>query len=203
MRYRTDHKDESHARILRAAAAQYRSAGTGVSVADIMAAAGLTHGGFYKHFSDKDQLLQEAIATALTEIAERIESLTAGMTRPKALEAVIDFYLSEQHVRHPDVGCALAALGTDMARMSPAMKREIGKALDAYADRLGYLMPGDTADDRAAAFRVLFASMAGCVMTARALGSDQKRRALLANSRAFFTRATRAGLTTPPAQEPA
>src|SRR5215207_330722 len=156
MRYAPDHKDDSHTRIVDAAAAKYRAGGTGVRVADIMAAAGLTHGGFYKHFADKDQLLHEAIATAVDEVTDRVEALTAGMARAQALEAVIDYYLSEQHMRRPDLGCALAALGSDMARMTSPMKREVTKALDAYVDRLSYLMPGDTDQERRAAFLVLF-----------------------------------------------
>jgi TetR/AcrR family transcriptional repressor of nem operon len=69
---------------------------------------------------------------------------------------------------HPDLGCALAALGTEMARMAPDTKAAVSKALDAYADRLSYLMPGKTRAQRQAAFLVLFPSMAGCIMTARA-----------------------------------
>jgi TetR/AcrR family transcriptional repressor of nem operon len=113
MRYAAKHKVESRNRILKAAAKQFRTYGSEtVRVSDVMKAAGLTHGGFYKHFSDKNQLLHEAIATALAQVSEQIAELTRGKSRVAALRQVIDFYLSEDHMRHPDLGCALAAMGT-------------------------------------------------------------------------------------------
>lgn len=190
MRYATEHKEESRGRILEAAAKQFRAAGTeAVRVSDVMRAAGMTHGGFYKHFENKDQLLQEAIAIALAEVSEQIAAMTRDMSREQALKKVIEFYLSEDHLQHPDLGCALAALGTEMARMPRLMKIEISKALDAYADRLDYLMPGKTKAQQRAAFLVLFPSMAGCIMAARAYASKERRQQILAGGAAFFTHA--------------
>jgi len=158
-------------------------------VRDVMQAAGMTHGGFYKHFADKDQLLHEAIKKALADVSAQIAKLTEGMRRPMALKRVIDFYLSEDHMRHPNLGCALAALGTEMARMEPRMKKEVSKALDAYAERLSFLMPGQIPAQQQRAFLVLFPSMAGCIMTARAHSSRQRQGQLLAAARVFFTQA--------------
>jgi TetR/AcrR family transcriptional repressor of nem operon len=190
MRYDAKHKDQSKARILAAAARQFRGQGSeAVKVTDVMQAVGMTHGGFYRHFDDKDQLLREAIATALDQICEKITKLTEGMPRVAALKTVIELYLSEDHLRHPDAGCAVAALGTEMARMPRAMKLEISQALDAYAERLGHLMPGDTDAQRRAAFLVLFPSMAGCIMTARSYADKQRQRRVLAGGRAFFINA--------------
>ncbi len=190
MRFGVKHRVESRERILQSAAAHFRSEGTeAVSVRDVMQAAGMTHGGFYKHFADKDQLLHEAIKKALADVSAQIAKLTEGMPRPMALKRVIDFYLSEDHMRHPNLGCALAALGTEMARMEPRMKKEVSKALDAYAEGLSFLMPGQTPVQQQAAFLVLFPSMAGCIMTARAHSSRQRKGRLLAAARAFFTQA--------------
>ncbi len=190
MRYGVEHKVESRERILKAAAARFRSGGTeAVRVIDVMRAAGMTTGGFYKHFADKNQLLCEAIKTALADMSAQIAKLTGGMPRQVALKTVIDFYLSEDHMLRPDLGCALAALGTEMARMAPAMKREASKALDAYAERLGFLMPGQTRAEQQAAFLVLFPSMAGCIMTARAHASRKRQQQLLSGARVFFTQA--------------
>jgi len=190
MRYPVKHKEESRTRILQAAARQFRAEGAeAVRVSDVMEAAGLTHGGFYKHFTNKDHLLQEAVRAALDSVSDRIAAMTASKPRAEALTEVIAFYLSEEHMRHPDLGCALAALGTEMARFSPTMKREVSKALDMYADRLSYLMPGSSETKRKAAFRVLFPSMAGCLMTARAYSSRSVQQQILAGGRAFFTSA--------------
>jgi TetR/AcrR family transcriptional repressor of nem operon len=154
-----------------------------------MKAAGMTHGGFYKHFADKDQLLQEAVQAALAQIAARLKGLATGLSRAEALKAIIDTYLSEEHMLHPEAGCALAAMGTEMARMPRAMKHKVSEALDAYAEQLDFLMPGDTAAQRRAAFLVLFPSMAGCIMAARAYADRERQREILAAGRAFFTAA--------------
>ena len=121
-----------------------------------MKAAGLTQGGFYKHFADKNQLLHEAIATALANLSEHISALTHGKPRIAALRQVIGLYLSEDHMRRPDLGCALAAMGTEIARMPTATKYEVSKALEAYADQLSYLMPGKNKEEQRNAFLILF-----------------------------------------------
>lgn len=76
-----------------------------------------------------------------------------------------------------------------MARLPAAMKRAVSDALDAYADRLDFLMPGETAGQRRAAFLVLFPSMAGCIMTARAHASKDRQQQILAAGRMFFEQA--------------
>lgn len=187
MRYRSTHKQESRQRILEVAAGQFRSKGSdAVRVVDVMQAAGLTHGGFYKHFTDKDQLLREAVSMALDEVSERFRRLAGSLSRGEALKGVISVYLSEEHLLHPDLGCALAALGTELARMPFEMKLAIGEALDAYADRLDFLMPGETASQRRTAFLVLFPSMAGCIMSARAHVNQDRQRQILTAGRLFF-----------------
>jgi len=190
MRYDVKHKEESRDRILSAAGRSFRASGTeSVRVSDVMQSVGMTHGGFYKHFANKEQLIHEAIETALTEVSSALTKLTQGMSRNEALRAVINFYLSEDHMLHPDLGCALAALGTEMARMAPETKAAVSKALDAYADRLSYLMPGKTRVQQQAAFLVLFPSMAGCIMTARAHADRECQLQILAGGRAFFAQA--------------
>lgn len=187
MRYAVNHKAHSRERIIEAAARQFRGLGTeAVRVADVMRQAGLTHGGFYKHFAGKDQLLEEAICAALEQLSFRILGVTEGMSRPAALRAVIDFYLSEEHLRKPDLGCVLAALGTEIGRMPKPMKRHVSAQLDAYAARLMHLMPGKSGSERRMDFHVLFSSMAGCLMAARAYADEAKQSEILAASRKFF-----------------
>lgn len=190
MRYAVDHKDQSRERIVNVAAQQFRAKGSeAVRVADVMKAAGLTHGGFYKHFANKEQLLQVAVEQALTQIAAHLAELAANLSRGEALKKVIATYLSDDHMRHPELGCALAAMGTEMARLPAGMKLAISKGLDAYAERLDFLMPGETADQRRAAFLVLFPSMAGCIMAARVHTNKGRQKQILAAGRQFFTQA--------------
>ncbi len=190
MRYAIDQKERSRERILDVAAKQFRAqGGEAVRVSDVMRAAGLTHGGFYKHFADKDQLFREAVQTALGQVAAQLKELAGSLPRREALRRVIAAYLSEEHMMHPDLGCALAALGTELARMPAAMKAAVSEALDAYADRLDFLMPGESAGQRRAAFLVLLPSMAGCIMAARAHASRERQLQILAAGRAFFEQA--------------
>src|SRR5262245_55975207 len=101
---------ETRRRIVRAAARRFREQGIAATgLADLMEAAGLTHGGFYKHFSSKDQLVAEATAEALGTLLEEMAALpTVG--------AAVAAYLSPRHRDNPASGCPLAALGGELAR---------------------------------------------------------------------------------------
>lgn len=190
MRYAIDHKDKTRALIVRSAATHLRAKGVeAVRLADMMHAAGMTNGGFYKHFDSKDEIVVEAIGSALKEVAEQLTSKVQGVPRRQALRAVIEFYLSEEHLQHPEHGCAIAALGSELARMPLRLKRRVSWALEAYEQRLSPLMPGDSDAQRHTAFLVLFSSMAGCLTATRAEADEQKRSNILAAGRTFFIRA--------------
>lgn len=108
MRYPERHKAETRARIVTAAAAALRRDGlTGVSIPALMKRVGLTHGGFYGHFPDRDALVAEAIGAAANETAERV------FGAPVALAETLQRYLSPGHVAHPEQGCVVAALGAE------------------------------------------------------------------------------------------
>lgn len=190
MRYLTGHKDSTRAHILQSAASQLRAKGLEAArLADIMQAAGMTNGGFYKHFESKESLVGEAVSNALTELAGQLTAKVRGLPPRHALRAIIEYYLSEEHLRHPEHGCAFAALGSELVRMPPAGKTRLSAALDAYGKQLAPLMPGDSPAERKMAFRLLFSSMAGCLTAARAEPDDQNQKALLRAGRAFFVRA--------------
>ena len=119
MRYPASQTAEKHERILREAARMFRERGfDGAGVADIMKAAGLTHGAFYAHFPSKDALEAEAVECAFAQSDKRIYALTANASDPK--RAFLDSYLSAAHRDHPGSGCVIAALGPEIARDSAA-----------------------------------------------------------------------------------
>lgn len=187
MRYQPEHKNKSRAHILGSAAAQLRARGVEtVRLADMMHAAGMTNGGFYKHFHSKDEVVVEAIARALTEVAEQLLARVQNLPRRDALRTVIEFYLSEPHLQHPERGCAFAALGSELARMPLRLRRRIIAAIDHYQDTLSPIMPGDSDEQRRTAFVVLFSSMAGCLTAARAEADELKRSKILKAGREFF-----------------
>src|ERR1700743_2505062 len=119
MRYGENHKDETHKAILKIAATQLREQGPDrVSVASIMKAAGLTHGGFYAHFKSKDALLIEALHDTFERSKRRAARLLEGLPPRHALATYIDFYVAETHRDVPANGCPITALNSDMPRQS-------------------------------------------------------------------------------------
>lgn len=171
MRQSREETAESRTRIVRAAARLFRRNGLeATTVADVMQAAGLTHGGFYRHFASKDALAAAAVAEAFKE---RNHSLCPeGLPpEPSALSNYIASYLSLSHIEHPEVGCPIAALASEAAHGPPALQ----SALADGTDRLVNLLAGAAVGDalaRERAMRVL-ASMVGAVAIARATGASE------------------------------
>ncbi|MBA3894492.1 MAG: TetR/AcrR family transcriptional regulator [Gemmatimonadales bacterium] len=123
MRYPEGHKDEVHDRIVKSTSQALRSHGLGgISIPALMKRAGLTHGGFYSHFPDRDALVAEAISAAAAETAEHV------FGDDQQLPDVLDRYLSRSHLDHPTHGCVLAALGTDGARQPAQVRRAFSEA---------------------------------------------------------------------------
>src|SRR6516165_4049202 len=104
-------------RIVTAAAAEFRQHGIAATgLADLMKAAGLTHGGFYRHFKSKDQLVAEACSAAVATMTERVASSASRKRGRKCLETAVADYLSTEHRDNLRDGCPLAALGAELAR---------------------------------------------------------------------------------------
>jgi len=140
MRYPAEETAEKHDRILAQASKMFRERGFGgAGVAEIMKAAGLTHGAFYAHFPSKDALAAEALGCALAELYER--NSAQGEQEPDQKRAFLRSYLSEAHRDRMGEGCAIAALGSDVAR-SPAMREPftagVRRVLDKMARSFGW-----------------------------------------------------------------
>jgi len=163
MRFPKEHKLLVRKRIVRAAARKLRGAGLeGPSVPDLMKEAGLTHGGFYGYFRGRDELVADAVRTAGTETAE-------GVFKPSAdLTAVLDTYLSEEHLHHPNSGCVVAALGSDGWRKGKKIRAAFADVAEGLArlvdEKMGPVAQGDAISDRALA---VTAQMVGAVVLAR------------------------------------
>jgi TetR/AcrR family transcriptional repressor of nem operon len=114
---------ETRDRIVRTAAAEFRKNGidrTGLN--DLMAAAGLTHGGFYRHFDTKNELIAEAAAVALDSLAEKFSAAIDAKGRRSGLGVIASIYLTPEHRDHPEAGCLLAATGSELARADEATR---------------------------------------------------------------------------------
>jgi TetR/AcrR family transcriptional repressor of nem operon len=181
MRHSKEDKAATHERIVATAAARIREAGTEQpGVAEIMRAAGLTHGGFYKHFDSRDELIVEAVERALADNEARVPRLTAGAQDP--LAAFADAYLSAAHRDDPATGCGVAALGTDMPRVGGSAQEAYRAQVERYLAHLQQLLDGDDEATRHRA-TVTLSAMVGAVMIARALGPTPRSDEILRDVR--------------------
>jgi TetR/AcrR family transcriptional regulator, transcriptional repressor for nem operon len=184
-----DHKSNTRARIIAAAAAALRTNGVaGVSVAEIMAAAGLTQGGFYAHFASKEELVGAAVEHAADETLELLSS-ARDATPDQRVHAVIDLYLSRWHTESPSRGCPLPALSAEVSRLGGKSRRQLARAVDDRIAWLRELLPSDAATEEDAIGAV--ACMIGGVLLARVV--DRERAAtVLDATRSFAHRALEA-----------
>ena len=187
MRYSPQHKAENREKILAMAARSFRERGGDSSgIGTVMKKAGLTKGGFYRHFRSKDDLFVEAVARALDEMATGMLETAKSAPEGQALRAIIERYLSPGHANSPGLGCVLAALGPEFGRKPLSLRQRIEALLDAYRERLLPFVHGQTREERLAKFGVLFPSMAGVLTAARLKSSRQGRERMLAEARDFF-----------------
>jgi TetR/AcrR family transcriptional repressor of nem operon len=189
MRYGPEHKAEIHRKIVKDASRRVRTEGiTGAAVSAVMRDAGLTHGGFYKHFESKDELLMESLSEAFQEIAERL-AYAAGQSKPEiAWKAIVKTYLSLEFCDHVERGCPLPALAPELARADKAMKPGIFEQLKTYRARMLPFMPGRRAADKERAFFAIFSTMVGAVEIARMLPQSAMREKVLANAKDLLLR---------------
>lgn len=158
-------KAAHHEQIVKTASRRMRRDGIdGVSVTELMNDVGLTHGGFYRHFESRDDLVTEAISAALTQGAQRIHD-AAGGGGPQALATIIDGYLSTLHRDRPDTGCAVAAVPTDIARADPRARAAYSRqVLDYLAVIIGLSHTGDPDEGH-----LILAALVGAIALARAV----------------------------------
>lgn len=158
-------KAASHERIVKTASRRMRRDGIdSVSVAELMNEAGLTHGGFYRHFGSRDDLVAEAIDTALAHGSERVQA-AAKLGGPAALAAIIDGYLSPLHRDKPETGCAVAALPADIAHANPHARAAYSRQVRSYVDLLAELTPASDPDEA----QFVLATLVGALVLARAV----------------------------------
>jgi len=190
VRYSAEHKKKTRERIVRAASRHFRRrGGKGLAIADLMSKVELTHGGFYKHFDSKQQLLAEAIAKGFDETeAEFIEAI--GKAKPGSeLKMIIEHYLSLEHCSNPADGCPVAALSSEIARYPRAIRIEIDQAIQERMRRMAKFLPGATSKERERNCLVLFSGMVGTLNVARAAADPESRKAILEASREFYIKA--------------
>jgi len=166
----TRSKEATHDRIVDAAARAIRRSGySGTGVADIMKDAGLTHGGFYAHFPSREAMLAEAADRAGGESVAAMQRVVASLPPQQALTAMMQAYLSKEHVKEIETGCATAALGSEMPRQAPEVRRAATRRIKEMIDLVSRQSPDwghPAAHERAL---VTIATMVGTLVLARAV----------------------------------
>ena len=187
MRYGPEHKVETHRKIVKDASRRVRAEGlNAVALSAIMKDAGLTHGGFYKHFESKDDLLLESLRDGFQEIEDALAQAAERSTSGEAWKAIVKTYLSLELCDHPERGCPMAALSPELARADKRMKPQIVAELVNYKSRMLPFMPGQRTADRERAFFAIFSTMIGAIAIARLLPDRAMREKVLAGTRDFL-----------------
>lgn len=152
-------KNRDH--VVEVAGTEFRRHGfDGIGVADLMHAAGLTHGGFYKSFASKDALAAEAVTRVFAETTATLRE--RALAAPDPFADAVRYYLSPEHRDSPEAGCAIAALSQDAARGSPALRTAFEAGIRGYVDLIVEL----AGTSRAGAM-VIYATMVGALTLSR------------------------------------
>jgi AcrR family transcriptional regulator len=167
-------KEATHDRIVETAARAIRRAGYGgAGVAQIMNEAGLTHGGFYAHFESREAMLAEAADRAGADGMDMLARVAAAAPPKRALEALLRAYLSKKHVESVETGCAIAALGSEIPRQAPKIRRVATRRIKEMIDLVARQSPDwgqPGAHERAL---VSVATALGALVLARAVDDPQ------------------------------
>ena len=158
---------ENHERILDIATKLFREHGiNGIGVADLMEAAGLTHGGFYGHFESKEDLVAQACARAITRMRQNWTSVI-DQAGGDPLEALVATYLTPKHRDGAGRGCPMAALGPEIARQGPAVRRAFTDELRPFLEYLSRIVQGRSAAVRRQKALAAYAAMVGALVISR------------------------------------
>jgi TetR/AcrR family transcriptional repressor of nem operon len=178
VRFAKGHKEETRQRIIEVASRMFRRDGVeAVGIAGLMAEAGLTHGGFYAHFRSKEELVREAMLLAFEQSRMRRE---AGPDKEAALEDLIRFYLRPAHRDAPELGCAVAALVSEIARHEPPTRTAFFEKLEALTARIAALLPASLPEtERTATATAIFATLLGTLQMARVATDPDRSDAIL------------------------
>jgi TetR/AcrR family transcriptional regulator, transcriptional repressor for nem operon len=173
MGYSKSDKAETHSRIVRVAAKRFRERGLeGIGVADVMKEAGVTVGGFYKHFGSRDELVVEALAAAFTDL-DVWEEHTPDMAH------LLQNYLTEAHRDAPGTGCAMGALLGDMTRGSKSARALYTERVKRSLAFFSALLPSSQRSDKRRRVLLILSALLGALNLSRAVSDPNLSREIL------------------------
>ena len=172
-------KAKTHERIVKLASKRFREEGlAGIGIAELMKEAGLTVGGFYKHFNSRDDLVAEAVNSAFGGWKRRVEAAKSSGP-PVSYEKLIDDYLNKEHRDNPGTGCAFSALAPEIARSDKRTRALTSEQVRNDIQLIAALHPAK--DKRTARSRAIltFSALVGAMALARAVSDDPLSREIL------------------------
>ena len=186
----TPKKIETHERIVSTAARALRRAGyEGVSVAEIMKDAGLTHGGFYAHFASRDALVEEALERATSDSLGVLAQVTGD---GGGIAALAEQYLSDAHLESPEHGCCMASLGTETRRQPDAVRAIAARGMKQFVALVERDLPaGLSESERRDEAMLIVSALVGAMVIARAVESPTLSRQFRAAAKRFVSRKAR------------
>ncbi|WP_062225586.1 TetR/AcrR family transcriptional regulator [Aureimonas frigidaquae] len=165
-------------RVIDVASRLFRQHGfDGIGLKDLMAAAGLTQGGFYKQFTSKEDLAANACTRGYAAVRERWREFAAGDPQ-RPLEALVRAYLSCEHRDEQAEGCVMAALGPDAARAGPAIRTAMEEGVVAYVDFIEAYLP-NAASDRHGRAMAIASTMIGAIVLSRSVNDPALSKEIL------------------------
>ena len=174
-------KRKHHEQIVGVAASRFREDGVDrVGVAELMHDAGLTHGGFYRHFQSRDELVAEAVERALHDGGQAMAAVAESPDDP--LAAVIDAYLSVAHRDGLRTSCAVTTLAADVARSNPRARAAYTSQVGVYIEMLVRLLPPGPSDQKRATAITALSTLVGAVSMARAVNDEALSQEILASA---------------------
>ena len=183
MRHSKAEKAKTHERIVAIASKRLREEGlAGIGIADLMKEAGLTVGGFYKHFSSRDALVAEAVGSALELWKRQVDAAASGGPSV-TYESLVDEYLSEAHRDHPGAGCPVGALAGDLARSDKRTRALVSRKIRDNIELLATLIRNTNKTDRGGGARsqavLTYCALVGAIGMARAVSDEELSREIL------------------------
>ncbi|MDP9143031.1 MAG: TetR/AcrR family transcriptional regulator [Pseudomonadota bacterium] len=173
MKVSREQATENRGKILTAAAKLFRQHGfEGISVADLMKKAGLTHGGFYGHFSSKEELMAQACTQAFSETLKVWKAALAGNS-PNAIGEFARTYLTVKHRDLPGSGCAASALAVDASRQGPLVREALTTGVREHLDIIAQMSAGKTAAARRDKAMTTYAALIGALVLSRAVDDEK------------------------------
>jgi TetR/AcrR family transcriptional repressor of nem operon len=185
MRRSREETAETRRNIVKTAGIRFRQNGIcETGLADLMESAGLTHGGFYRHFDSKDQLVSEASAGAFAAKIGEMQASASTARGRKALEAIVNDYLSPEHRKGRAHGCPLAALGSELARSDKSTRSAATKGILKMIAEVAERMKDPGTERAKKSASVFLATMLGALTISRIVADPKVSNEILAAARA-------------------